>query len=483
MSDSTISQEQREPDPAKTLTAQVSMLFSKLRGPNGHLILIVGTALAVHLPNLLDYPAWFFDEGAYLTFSAQWQQTGHLSYYSHPFGALLILALLFETLNPATYLIPRLLMVAFAAVDGVLLYKLTQAVYKNVVGLPLVASLVYVATPLSARYLRLVVVDNFMVFFLLLALLVAVTVPRDCMFSALLFGGALVSKQTAVFFIPAILVLFRWQKRSLPKTILWLVIVAIIPAVWILYGTYQVGFSALVSTQLSLTSLSGERAVFAGNLIVQRISQRDPFIFLGLAGLLWSIYKRHVLVAFPLSYILSFVLLFLKISTVYLVPMIPFFSLLGTVLLFDLIDLLQRVPRLKPLHQIRNHIFAFLVLILIVSSLFLVVYQNPATPQQDALNYVVNQHPQGVIVSYTYFWLFKQNYPEISVYDRYAVPWNQLRNQTVYLIVDYPGDLNTINEISQYHDFYFANSTQSTLKVFVDPRSGYAVQVLYGKIA
>ncbi len=50
------------------------------------------------------------------------------------------------------------------------------------------------------------------------------------------------------------------------------------------------------------------------------------------------------------------------------------------------------------------------------------------------------------------------------------------------LIVDYPGDLTTINNIAQYHTLYFANATQQSKMTFADPASGYIVQVLQGTV-
>ncbi|OLD01171.1 MAG: hypothetical protein AUJ07_11905 [Crenarchaeota archaeon 13_1_40CM_3_53_5] len=443
------------------------------------MLVIVAVSLLVHVPNLLNYPAWFFDEGAYLTFSAQWVQTGQLSYYGHPFGALTILAILFAAVNPGNYLYPRLLMVALSALDGVLLYKVTDMMYQRSGGFALVAALLYVATPLSARYLRLVVVDNFMALFLLMSLLVLLKKRENNLVSALLFGGAIVSKQTALFFIPAFLVYFRREKRTLARTLLWFVLAAVIPVLWAVYGVSQIGLTAFLDSQFALTGLGGERAVNGLTLILQRITSRDPFIFVGIAGALWASYKRDPLVVFPLTYLLSFAVLFLKISTVYLIPVLPFFSILATLLLFDAFDL---TPRLRALVKFRGYVLTVLIAALIISSLLLVTLQNPATPQQQAINYVVDQHPQGVILSYTYLWLFRQNHPEISVYDRYSVPWKQLQNQTVYLVVDYPGDIVTINSIPQYHALYYSNATQQSTKTFTDTASGYTVQVLQGTV-
>ncbi len=442
---------------------------------NKPLVLIASVSILVHAHNLLNYPAWFFDEGAYITFSQQWAKTGVLSYYQHPFGAFLILAALFLTVNPTSYLIPRILMVIFSAIDGVLLYKVARAAYSRSEMFAFVASMIYVATPLSARYLRLVVVDNFMTLFLLLSLLLILTRPKDRVFSALLFGAAVLSKQTALFFAPAMLLLFWRQKRPFSRVIVWIAFAGVIPAIWAVYGVYEIGLSSLFSSQIGLTSLTGERAVNAVTLIIQRITSRDPFIFLGLAGVLWAVYKRDSIVAFPVAYLGSFVVLFLRISTVYLIPALPFFALVGAGLLFDLVD---RLPRVLSLPRVRTTFFGIIVVALIVSSLFLVVTQSPATAQQDAVTYLVGQGSPSVIVSYTYLWILQQNYPRLTAYDRYAVPWDQLHNRTLYLIVDYPGDLNTINAIPQYQALY----TSSPL-VWSETAYGYTVQVLRGVVS
>jgi hypothetical protein len=190
------------------------------------------------------------------------------------------------------------------------------------------------------------------------------------------------------------------------------------------------------------------------------------------------LYRRDWTVVFPITYLLSFVVLFLKISVVYLIPVLPFFSLLATAFLFDVV---KRVPRLENSLRMKRALFGALVILLAVSSLFLVIPQNPANPQQEALSHVAGLGSPTVIVSYTYLWLISQNYPSITAYDRYFVPWSQLAGRTVYLIVDYPGDLVTINSIPEYQQLYF--SSLSTAQNFTDPASGYVVQVMYGVVA
>ena len=454
--------------------------FGRILGKAGTpLTIITSVALLIHLPNLLNYPAWFFDEGAYLHFSLEWLKTGQLTYYGHPFVPLASLAALFASVNPTGYLEPRILMAIFSAIDGILLYKIGKALYSKGEGFSFVASLIYVASPLSARYLRLVVVDNFMTVFLLASFLLIVTRPRDKIISALLFGMALGSKQTALFFMPALLLYFRHQKRTASNVIVWLLFATITPALWVIYGVYQLGgLSQFLASQFDLTALGGERAVNAGSLILQRITSRDPFLFVGLAGVVWALYRRDWTVVFPVTYLVSFVVLFLKISVVYLIPVLPFFSLLATGFLFDVV---KRVPRLENSLRMKNALFGTLIIVLTVSSLFLVIPQNPANPQQEALSFVAGLGSPTVIVSYTYLWLISQNFPNITAYDRYFAPWNQLNNATVYLIVDYPGDLVTIYSIPQYQRLYF--SSLSTAQNFTDPASGYVVQVMYGVVA
>jgi 4-amino-4-deoxy-L-arabinose transferase-like glycosyltransferase len=419
-------------------------------------LLIVATAILVHIPNLLGYPAWFYDEGAYLTSSLQWLQTGHLTYYGHPFAPLAILAALFATVNPRDYLIPRMLMVALSVIDGLLLYRVTGLFFPKDKRLAILTPLLYEATPLSARYLRLTVVDNFLVLFLLLSILFILSRPRSPIMSGIGYGAALISKQTAIFFLPGFLVLFFTQKKD-PRYILsWLVVSSILPIIWILYGTTQVGFSNLITQQFELTGLGGERAVSAVSLIVQRISTRDPFIFFGLAGIIWAAYKRRwTILAFPVAYYLAFIVLFLKISTVYLIPTLPFLSILAGLMLFEVLD---RVPKIGKSKAIKTTLFVILIVALIASSLILVTTQSPSDSQKAALSYVGGLGAPKVITSATYIWMLKQNYPNVTVLDRYTVPWSSLNGSTVYLIVDLPGDFTTINSIPQYQTA-FNNST------------------------
>jgi len=419
-------------------------------------ILIVATAVLVHLPNLLGYPAWFYDEGAYLTSSLQWLQTGHLTYYGHPFGPLAILAALFAAINPRDYLIPRILMVGFSVIDGLLLYRVTGLFFPNDKRLAILTPLLYEATPLSARYLRLTVVDNFLALFLLLSILFTLSKPKNPILSGIAYSASLISKQTAIFFLPGFLVLFFTKKKNPRYIISWLILSSILPIIWILYGTTQVGFSNLIDQQFGLTGLGGERAVSAVSLIVQRISTRDPFIFFGLAGIIWAAYKRQwTLLAFPVAYYLAFIVLFLKISTVYLIPTLPFLSILSSLLLFEVFD---RVPKIGNPKALKTTLFAILIVALIASSLFLVTTQSPSDSQQAALSYVGGLGSPKVITSATYIWLLKQNYPNVIVLDRYTVPWSTLNSSTVYLIVDLPGDFTTINSIPQYQSA-FNNST------------------------
>jgi len=419
-------------------------------------VLIAAIAILVHLPNLLGYPAWFYDEGAYLTSSLQWLQTGHLTYYGHPFAPLAILALLFATINPRDYLIPRVLMIGFSVIDGLLLYRVTGLFFPNDKRLAILTPLLYEATPLSARYLRLTVVDNFLALFLLLSILFTLSKPKNPILSGIAYSASLISKQTAIFFLPGFLVLFFTKKKNPRYIISWLILSSILPIIWILYGTTQVGFSNLIDQQFGLTGLGGERAVSAVSLIVQRISTRDPFIFFGLAGIIWAAYKRQwTLLAFPVAYYLAFIVLFLKISTVYLIPTLPFLSILSSLLLFEVFD---RVPKIGNPKALKTTLFAILIVALIASSLFLVTTQSPSDSQQAALSYVGGLGSPKVITSATYIWLLKQNYPNVIVLDRYTVPWSTLNSSTVYLIVDLPGDFTTINSIPQYQSA-FNNST------------------------
>jgi 4-amino-4-deoxy-L-arabinose transferase-like glycosyltransferase len=464
----------------RSLHKQVEKLtiqFQNTKASTKQFFLMVGIAtiaIILHSMNLYYYPAWFFDEGAYLTFGLHWLRSGQLTYYGHPFAFLAFLSMLFAIANPISYLIPRIIMVVFSAFDTILVYFISIRLHPRGRVLSSFAALIYAATPLSVRYLRLVVVDNFMTFFLLLTTLLLLMGPRRYFFSALCFGLAVISKQTAIFFLPAVLFLiYRFHPRRILLVVAWIIIATIPTAIWILYGTFEVGFSNLVVQQFALTSLGGERAVNALNLILQRITSRDPFIFIGIVGIVWAVYKRYVLVLFPIFYLAFFVVLFLKISTVYLIPVLPFFSILGALLVFDV---MKYFPSLFGRKDFRILSVACLILLLSIVSIGVTISQHPATSQEQALRFVGSLGRVNVVTSYTYLWLLEQNYPRVTAYDRYNVPsWSSLPNGTrLYLIVDYPGDLLTIQAIHPLTLLY-ENSPKIN---FTDIAGIYLVQVV-----
>jgi hypothetical protein len=140
------------------------------------------------------------------------------------------------------------------------------------------------------------------------------------------------------------------------------------------------------------------------------------------------------------------------------------------------LDIMKYFPSLFSVRNFRILSVACLIILLSIVSLGLVLSQNPATPQEQALHYVGSLGSVKVVVSYTYLWLIQQNYPRITAYDRYNVAsWSRLGNSTrLYLIIDYPGDLVTIQSIPQLNTLY-----SSSPKInFTDADHTYLVQVV-----
>jgi hypothetical protein len=184
----------------------------------GVLLLIV---LIVQGWNIADYPTVSDDEGTYLA-QAWAVQHGHglapyTYWYDHPPLGWLQIALF--SWIPALFshgrlitAYARVIMLPFTAGDVALLYFLTKRLTKSQVSAVLAGAL-FALGPLSVTLQREVFLDNFAVFWILLAF-VLVTSPRSHLWLHLAGGAAaacaVLSKETMVIALPGLAVAL-WQ--------------------------------------------------------------------------------------------------------------------------------------------------------------------------------------------------------------------------------------------------------------------------------
>lgn len=197
-------------------------------GTSGLALLIISlvSGLATHSIRLFRYPLYITDEGIYMEQAWSVIRQGNLSpytyFYDHAPGGWLVIAawvsLLpgeFETFGNAINT-GRALMVVVHVATTFLLFEITRRLSGSAVGAFLAAFCINFS-PLAIYYQRQVLLDNLMIFWAMLALYLIVK-ESDRLMTAIgagvSFGIALVTKENALFFLPALAYLVYRRARE-----------------------------------------------------------------------------------------------------------------------------------------------------------------------------------------------------------------------------------------------------------------------------
>ena len=256
------------------------------------LIICIPLALScfTHLWNPIGFPPIYIDEGHYLRrtlqvldgLGPQESQSVYEFPFDHPyFGQIFLAGLLSgigypDSLNPSVetaensvkllYEIPRLIMGILAIVDTFLVFKIGERWHGRSVGF--ISSTLFAVMPVT-WFLRMIVLENIMLPFLLSSILLITYITRTkknstvrdagayemnrrnllvFLLSGVLFGLAAFTKESAVILIPSLGFLAytrlnqAWYRR-LKNVMIWLVPVIVISSIWPLYciATNQFG--------------------------------------------------------------------------------------------------------------------------------------------------------------------------------------------------------------------------------------------------
>lgn len=175
--------------------------------------------------NIFNYPAHnrFDDEGIYLSQAWSVLREGRLSPYSYfydhaPGGWLMLAGWMGLTGGPLTfgssYNSGRLFILLLHVAMIPLLYKVARKLGCNI-SIAALASLLFSISPLAIYYERLILLDNIMLFWVLLSLNLLLDEKgrlSRLAISGICFGIAVLTKETAAFLIPAMLFI-AWQQR------------------------------------------------------------------------------------------------------------------------------------------------------------------------------------------------------------------------------------------------------------------------------
>jgi 4-amino-4-deoxy-L-arabinose transferase-like glycosyltransferase len=371
-------------------------LLARWRRPE-ELLLLLSLAMGAlsHGINLFSYPLYLTDEGIYMQQAWAVLREGALSpytyFYDHaPAGWLFIAAWVnflpgqFQTFGNAINT-GRVLMLLIHLANVALLYRSALGLSGSRM-VAVVAAFLFNLSPLAIFYQRQVVLDNLMVFWLLLSLYLASRADRRVttpMLSGLALGLAVLTKENAIFFVPALAYLIFVQVRDRLNFRFalgyWCFMAPAVVSLYFLYATlknelfpsgfsfdlnnppadhvsllytiwwqlhrsqgsildpsslvWQFSFGAWVPKDAFILALGG--AATALNLILglgNRKRNRDHLVAAGLAaGYAFYVLKGSVMLEF------------------YVVPLLPFLALNIGLLVAGVLDFLPRVPRVAAL--------------------------------------------------------------------------------------------------------------------------------------
>ncbi len=398
--------------------------------------------------NMLDYPSFTFkdDEGIYAGQAWAVLHLGRLTpytyFYDHaPAGWLLSAAWMALTGGMQTFGgaidSGRVFMLALHIAMIPLLFRLTRQLGGNAISAGLAAAL-FSLSPLAIFYQRMFLLDNIMLFWLLMSLCLLLDEKgrlSHVILSGVTFGLAFVTKETAIFSLP-VMVLILWRQRRAHQGIFaiysWIIPMVMVVSWYPFYailkgellgagqsfnllfgGNSSTGPAVSLVDALKWQSTRGGGGIFnLDNLFWQLVRKewfpRDPFLLAGgaaaiLFNLVRGLFKRAwltpgLLGLLPLIYLGRGGIVF----DYYILFLIPFLCLnLGLVLG----QLLKYLPNRLPSGAALIVCGGLLVLYALTGSLAPLYTEHPDAAGRAALSWIKQNVPsQSYIITRDDLW-------------------------------------------------------------------------------
>jgi Dolichyl-phosphate-mannose-protein mannosyltransferase len=335
-----------------------------IQGPNQlkqkylvYVLVPIALATYSHLWNPLGFPSIHADENTYIFHALEVQEgKGVLPrgapHYDHPYFGRIFLASVFDFLGypdivqpspgkiesiEMLHLVPRILMGVLAVVDTFLVYKIAERRYNSTVAV--IASILFAVMP-SSWLLERILLDNFLVPFLLSSILFAVGIPKSelnnglhdrrqvvlVLISGIFLGLAVFTKIPAFTFIPiAGFLVFSNTSRSFRLLGLWLGTVIIIPSLWVLLAASAGQFDSWLAG-IAEQATGREDKPLVGSL--QSFFRIDPVLLsVGALAVVMLLLKKDIV---PLLWVLPYLAFFYFLSfsdIVHMVMLLPPFCI------------------------------------------------------------------------------------------------------------------------------------------------------------
>jgi 4-amino-4-deoxy-L-arabinose transferase-like glycosyltransferase len=420
---------------ARTTRLTLNEAFSRI-GEGKLVLALLAAVLVSHSLNMFKYPLYLGDEGIYLEQAWAVLREGRLSpytyFYDHAPGGWLLLAW-WVLLLPGKFLTfgmavnsGRVLMLIINLISAFLLYRITKLLSRSDTA-AIVTTIFYQFSPLPLYYERMILLDNFMVFWLLVAMYFILADSDRVLTlvgSGAAFGIAVLTKENAIFFAPVLVYILYTSVRQTHRVRFalagWgattLMIVSFYPLFALLKNELIPSLSTLFTNapaeHVSLLSTLIWQMGRAGGSIFDPFSDfwtffwakwwfKDPVILvLGAAAMVanliigWRSGRKGYLVAGLMA--LSFVFYLARGSVIlefYVVPVLPFLAL-NVGLLTD--GALRRLPLAAAL-------FAFVGAMAVVLVFFVVRSYDHYTLdltqlQIQQVNYIRNNIPANAVM-------------------------------------------------------------------------------------
>lgn len=223
--------------------------FNKVKHVCLIVFLLIISAFA-HGANMFHFPAYFDDEGIYMSQAWAVLEKGQLApstyFYDHsPLGWIQIAFWAFLTGGFSTFGFSlnsgRAFMFLFHIGSSLLLFLIAKKLSKNTASASM-AVLLFSLSPLAIYFQRQVLLDNIMVFWFLLSLSFLLRDKKRLSFfilSAFFFSVAVLVKETAIFFLPVMLYVVFTRAHSHHRsfvTVKWLCVFFSICFLYILFA-------------------------------------------------------------------------------------------------------------------------------------------------------------------------------------------------------------------------------------------------------
>lgn len=391
---------------------------------NWQLVLILFVSVLVYSVNLFRYPAFREDEGTYMS-QANAVLSGQLAPYTYwydhaPVGWIMIAGWKLLTGNNfdfgSSIHSGRIFTVLINLISVIILYSISSTITKSKWS-AFFTCLIMLASPFSVDFQRRVLLDNLMVFWLLLSIWFSLRVDKLYMVaaSALTFALAFLTKESSIIFLPAILYTIFTNSHKFTRvvtTTLWFVlsmsiislypVFALIRGEFFPYGSILGGKNphvSLLDAVFFQTKRSGgffldPTSSFQKVLNDSWLSGDTLLILFGIFALVINLVffgrKRWVTYTSLLSLLYIGYLIRGQVLDWYIIPLIPLFAL-------NIGIFISNLTSIFPHYRIRSTIKVSLSILLIVISFLQITtnsanfYYNQTENQRLAVDWLSNK--------------------------------------------------------------------------------------------